>query len=313
MRDLFADIDRSFHGAEMQDASEFLLRLLDTMKEELDARHPSANPVRDNFEYRTIDSSTCLKCHETALTLQENICWFVAVPHCQGISTPTLHEALRLSMQPNRRELLCQLCHHKECRVTTKVCQLPRILIIQLNRYVFQGQECKKIQTSVNIPELLSLNELVTDDVTQPTEWKHSSHPLCTLSEPGKSEGPPASSPRLAEFGAEADRLQCPVDLTVGNAYRLVGVVSHYGGTAHSGHYVSDVYSVEKELWLRYDDSRVSCTEDDILKDTHQRNGYISFYIHRDVFNLVVSAGAALSAPCLHALPMKPSNVQGCQ
>ena len=79
----------------------------------------------------------------------------------------------------------------------------------------------RKIQTSVNIPELLSMNELVTDDVTQPTEWKHSRHPLCTLSEPGKSEGPPASSPRLAEFGAEADRPQCPVDLTAGSTYRL--------------------------------------------------------------------------------------------
>ena len=89
--------------------------------------------------------------------------------------------------------------------------------------------------------------------------------------------------------------------------------MSHYGGTAHSGHYVSDVYSVEKELWLHYDDSRVSCAEDDVLKDTHQRNGYISFYIHQDLFNHVVSAGAALSAPCLHALPVKPSDVQGCQ
>ena len=100
----------------------------------------------------------------------------------------------------------------------------------------------------------------------------------------------------------EGDKPHCPVDHAVDNMYRLVAVVSHYGGTALSGHYVSDVYSVEKELWLHYDDSSVSCAEDDASKDIHRRNGYISF-IHQGLLNQVVSAGAARSAPCPHALP----------
>ena len=40
----------------MQDTSEFPLRLLDTIKDELDARQRAANPVRDNFQYQTVKS-----------------------------------------------------------------------------------------------------------------------------------------------------------------------------------------------------------------------------------------------------------------
>ena len=67
MRDVFADIDPAFRGTDMQDASEFLLRLLDTLKDEIDARRPATNPVRDNFQYQTAESYTCTKCHESML------------------------------------------------------------------------------------------------------------------------------------------------------------------------------------------------------------------------------------------------------
>ena len=61
LRDVFADIDPAFRGTEMQDANEFLLRLLDTMKDEIDARRPAENPVRDNFQYQTVESYMCTK------------------------------------------------------------------------------------------------------------------------------------------------------------------------------------------------------------------------------------------------------------
>ena len=56
LRDAFSDMDPTFRDTEMQDASEFLLRLLDTMKEEIDACRPANNPVRKNFQYQTVES-----------------------------------------------------------------------------------------------------------------------------------------------------------------------------------------------------------------------------------------------------------------
>ncbi|KAF0291981.1 Ubiquitin carboxyl-terminal hydrolase 37 [Amphibalanus amphitrite] len=108
------------------------------MKEEIDARRPTDNPVRDNFQYQTVKSYMCTNCREIVLKRQEDIGWFVSVPRRQE---PMLQDALRLSMQPDRRELLCQHCRHDECRVTTKISQLPRALILQLNRFRKEVEE----------------------------------------------------------------------------------------------------------------------------------------------------------------------------
>ena len=113
-----------------------------------------------------------------------------------GSEPPTLQDALRLSMRPDRRELLCQHCRHTECRVTTKLSQLPRTLILQLNRYVFLEDESGKIRANVGIPKFLSLNEFVGDDVTRPPEWKSTGPSLSSLSEFEEPERPPAPSRR---------------------------------------------------------------------------------------------------------------------
>ena len=83
----------------------------------------------------------------------------------------------------------------------------------------------------------------------------------------------------------EDDQSLGTMDLVGDNTYRLVGVISHYGGATHSGHYyVSDVYRVGRDRWFHYDDRRVSCVEEaDVLGKGHQRNGYVFFYLHKDL------------------------------
>ena len=238
------------------------------------------------------------------LKRHENISRTVSVPRGRSFEPPTLQDALPLSMRPDRRELLCQHRRHTECRVTTKISQLPRTLILQLNRYVFRGGESRKVHTNIGIAKFLSLNEYVADDVTQSPEWKCTKTSLSSLSEVEEPERPPALSSvpaavppspasvapstasqlvvlddadsgwlagsregeshelkeaishslvegepadtttdqaHLSEFGVEDYQSQCSVDLALYDSYRLVGVVSHYGGSTHSGHYVSDV------------------------------------------------------------------------
>ncbi|KAF0289097.1 Inactive rhomboid protein 1 [Amphibalanus amphitrite] len=98
----------------------------------------------------------------------------------------------------------------------------------------------------------------------------------------------------LSDFCVEDGQSLCSVDLAGDFTYRLVGIVSHYGGATHSGHYVSDVYSVGRNRWYHYNDSRVSCVDEaNVLGEGHQRNGYIFFYLHKDLYNQVVSAEGA--------------------
>ena len=86
-----------------------------------------------------------------------------------------------------------------------------------------------------------------------------------------------------------------PVD---DSTYRLVGVVCHHGGSTQSGHYVSDVFCLDKDRWLHYDDQHVSCvTEADVFGSDRQRDGYIFVYMHSDLCSRVVSAATASSVP----------------
>ncbi|KAF0307575.1 Ubiquitin carboxyl-terminal hydrolase 37 [Amphibalanus amphitrite] len=321
LRDVFADIDPAFRGIEMQDANEFLLRLLDTMKEEIDARRPTDNLVRDNFQYQTVESRVAKFPYRTT-----------GMP---GTETPTLQDALRLCMQPDRRELLCQHCRHDECRVTTKISQLPRTLIVQLNRYVFLGEESKKICSNVGIPKLLSLKEHVADDVTRPPEWKCTKPTLCILSDFEESEAPssgpsppPAArglSPVLATAGLpESAAADSPVSAGAAAPVRppspATGAEPPQPPPAQAELVVLDadskfkpartceskdrelqeaIMSVGRDRWFHYDDRRVSCVDEaDVLGEAgHQRNGYIFFYLHKDLCDQVVSveeAGGAL-------------------
>ncbi|XP_043219969.1 ubiquitin carboxyl-terminal hydrolase 37-like [Amphibalanus amphitrite] len=284
LRDVFADIDPAFRGTEMQDANEFLLRLLDTMKDEVDARRSTDNPVRDNFHYQTLESYRCTKCHETVLKRQENISWFVSVPHHQGTEAPTLQDALRLSMRPDRRHLLCQHCCHDECYVTTKISQLPRTLILQLNRCVFLGDEAKKIRTKLQV--LDAANSYSKPGRTR--EDKGRELHVIRRSQEREPAGA-VEQVHLSEFCVQEDQSLRPVDLVGDSTYRLVGVISHYGGTAHSGHYVSDVYSVGRDMWFHYDDQRVSCVDEAyVLNEGHQRDGYTFFYLHKELCSQIV-------------------------
>ena len=107
----------------------------------------------------------------------------------------------------------------------------------------------------------------------------------------GESADGDAVQAHLSEFCAEDDRSLYSVDLAVDDSYRLVGVVSHHGGATHSGHYVSDMYSVDRDQWFRYDDHRVSCVKEaDVFGDGPQRDGYIFLYLQKDLCSLVVSA-----------------------
>ena len=69
------------------------------------------------------------------------------------------------------------------------------------------------------------------------------------------------------------------------HTYRLMSVISHFGLTTKTGHYVSDVYNVKEDYWFHYDDATVTpITESVVTASGRQKNGYIFFYIYRDLF-----------------------------
>ena len=377
LRNTFTDIDPAFSGADMQDAGEFLVRLLNTLQGEMDTCGLAMNPVRTNFLYQTSESLTCTKCHYTMLKNQDNICWFLSPPQRQGTVMPTLQDALQASMQSDRRQRICQHCQHDECVVSSRIILLPRTLILHLKRYIFK-KVSRKIHTKVGVPKVLSLSEYMSDETTQlpgcgrtklfpcalsssleglhcpggrpstaplplpnnrpPTPPVFSAVPITVAANATSSSASalvlangfaPAQSPSVAqphlptakaELSSIADASpplhevpnsirsladkspgdldqarrssrrvnnstsQCQMVPAGEGTYRLVSVISHRGGTSHSGHYVSDVRSVSRDRWYHYDDSRVTCTAETAqMNEEHQKNGYIFFYLRTDI------------------------------
>ena len=336
LRAIFAEIDPVFFEKKMQDTSEFLVRLLSAMQTEIETGRLAANPVSDNFQYQTIESYTCIKCSETKIQRHVNISWIVGVPCRKGDESPTLtlQDAFRQSMRPDRRELRCQHCSHDECYVTTKVSQLPRVLMLQLSRHVYLDVSMK-IRSNVAIPKILNLEEFVSDNVTRPLEWKtpksagEAKAASLLLSAPPATSAQPvmldtnstlmmkdlepkplddvadslqeekAPDPAAAEqekpagSGGGDDQWQYSMKSVSSNSYRLLGVISHYGDSAHSGHYVADVYSIDRGCWFRYDDNSVTRIEEaDVPGESHQRDGYVFLYLHEDPCSQVLSAKA---------------------
>ncbi|XP_037778752.1 LOW QUALITY PROTEIN: ubiquitin carboxyl-terminal hydrolase 37-like [Penaeus monodon] len=69
------------------------------------------------------------------------------------------------------------------------------------------------------------------------------------------------------------------------HTYRLMSIISHFGLTTNTGHYVSDIYNCEEGSWFHYDDETVTkISESVVLADGRQKNGYIFFYVHKDLF-----------------------------
>ncbi|KAF2366322.1 Peptidase C19 ubiquitin carboxyl-terminal hydrolase [Trinorchestia longiramus] len=70
------------------------------------------------------------------------------------------------------------------------------------------------------------------------------------------------------------------------HSYRLASIVSHYGRNTTAGHYVCDVVNERSDLWLHYDDECVTEVPiSEVLGPSRQRNGYIFFYIHKDLLS----------------------------
>ncbi|XP_032187510.1 ubiquitin carboxyl-terminal hydrolase 26 [Mustela erminea] len=67
-------------------------------------------------------------------------------------------------------------------------------------------------------------------------------------------------------------------------AYRLIGVVSHLGKSPNSGHYISDAYDFERQVWFTYNDLQVSSIQEALMQEARLCTGYIFFYMHNEIF-----------------------------
>ncbi|KAM9534690.1 uncharacterized protein ACWYII_039560 [Salvelinus alpinus] len=67
---------------------------------------------------------------------------------------------------------------------------------------------------------------------------------------------------------------------SVNGYYQLTGVVSHLGGAANSGHYISDILNASG-YWFCCNDSQVSMSNEATVLRSRARSAYLLFYMFR--------------------------------
>ncbi|KAL6093425.1 hypothetical protein STEG23_029210 [Scotinomys teguina] len=72
--------------------------------------------------------------------------------------------------------------------------------------------------------------------------------------------------------------------------YSLVSLVSHFGSSQDSGHYVSNVYDFQKQAWLLYSDVQVFEIPETLIQENQPQTGYIFFYMRNDIFEWLLKA-----------------------
>ncbi|KAG8523435.1 Ubiquitin carboxyl-terminal hydrolase 26 [Galemys pyrenaicus] len=122
----------------------------------------------------------------------------------------------------------------------------------------------------------------------------------------GSSLGASDSSenPRNQDFLDPAKAGKASADKTSGDAegdkhaYRLIGIVSHLGKTPNSGHYISDAYDFERQVWFTYNDLQVSSIQEAPMQAARLCTGYIFFYMHNEIFKKLLGRKQNVKPPC---------------
>ena len=174
-------LDEQFAGNEMQDATKFLGRFLDELKNDVSSLWRSPKCVDEfspelsflaynNFLYEKEESLVCCSCEaETRCRNRDMSMWCNTTSHKIKVRNVSIQSLVEQSMAKETRRRRCCKCGCEDATVTSELVRLPRVLIIFLKRYKYSNQnKSGKVSQPVNISETICLSSLVSDTVVLP-------------------------------------------------------------------------------------------------------------------------------------------------
>ena len=169
-----------------------------------------------------------------------------------------------------------------------KIESLPKVLTVCLKRYSWdlaKGNLGSKIHKLVEIPKYLSLERMLVPQSAYTPVKPGIANNVSSVMSSGDQRKRPLT---LSDTGPMSKKFRKENSLhTSLFTYQLVGVISHYGETIKSGHYIADSYRFGSvEGWFRYDDNLVTPTDTkQVVDEWHQSNGYIFYYLQKSEFD----------------------------
>ncbi|RWS05382.1 ubiquitin carboxyl-terminal hydrolase 8-like protein [Dinothrombium tinctorium] len=191
-----------FVGNDQQDAHEFLVMLLEKLHADLNRKNYQSKPfeIKDDvathiamnsfwkhhvstnesiiselFEGLLLSTLTCNHCGKTSNSFEVFSCLSLPIPTNFG-NRCKLEDCLKLFSEPERMSgeagWDCPICKVKrDAMKKIVICRLPRVLLIHLKRFSYEGMWRQKLQTSIEFPlsdlNLKNYRYVNQNDVTQ--------------------------------------------------------------------------------------------------------------------------------------------------
>mmetsp|Transcript_44987 Transcript_44987/g.101220 ORF Transcript_44987/g.101220 Transcript_44987/m.101220 type:complete len:591 (-) Transcript_44987:122-1894(-) len=272
-----------FAGNCQQDAHEFLLEYINQLHDELlgarrlwlekTAPEHSEDLMAMLATQTHLDSEiqkrlVCVQCQnarEVCEQFRDFSLDFVGAP---GSDPCTISGMMRSYFDSELLEAKCEHCGAAAAHMDKQLSAPPRVLVLHLKRFVpnLEAQRYDKQHQTVQIPSRLDLNAVLGIPAAE-----------------GRSPPRLPARPLAAEVSGigqrEADAASGSSSSPPGLVYSLRAVVTHEGGSPHSGHYVCYACS-ETGKWRLYDDSIVTDLPGGLESQRNLgRLAYLVFYV----------------------------------
>jgi len=185
VKSIMETLDNMFVGNKMQDASEFLGRFLDEIKEDVKKRSQTDKVVEfesscprmsglvyNNFVHEKEEIMICCSCRtETKSRTSDMSTWCDITTSSNRTRSAALQQLLEESLAMETRIRRCEVCEGDQATVTSKLVTLPKVFIIFLKRFRYSTQgdsSSGKDSRRVSIPDTLSVSNLVSEGVFLP-------------------------------------------------------------------------------------------------------------------------------------------------
>jgi len=179
LKSVMASFFPQFDGWNMQDASEFISKLLEKLVEEIDqlAEQVGENNLRKLLGSEVRLVRQCVDCDVRQEEKQSNLwLWCDTQPSAQ--CRPTLQELLQQTVCRVQDRRSCLQCGSKEVITTASLTTAPPVLYILLRRYKPATRREASKQVKLELPDTISLAPLIAGDryagqeVSSPEERK---------------------------------------------------------------------------------------------------------------------------------------------
>ncbi len=211
-----------------QDAAEFSKLFISLLESNLSNQNSEEvrTIVQSQFRGRYAYVTKCLKCKRQSKRPSDFYELDLAL---QGHKTLTdcLDDFLKEEKLEGVNQYFCEGCEStQDAKRSVKLSELPPVLNLQLNRFIFDMQtgRKKKLNSFVQFPEVLDMSNYLEQDVD------------VVLGGDGDSD---------------AEVVLCS------SVYHLTGVLMHVGAEANHGHYIAHIQEPASGQWFKFSDAYV--------------------------------------------------------